>query len=159
MTRISPARNVPPLADDDEAAIARINIRKFQWKVALIWLLRISAMLCIGLGINYWMELLGLFKIDFNDRVTLHQFAIIFFAIIYCFASVGLWMAASWGVALWGIALVGEVFLLIFEPSLSVQNQYPLIVSAQLSSITYLFLGLGGIVGYVVLAWMAERQE
>jgi Family of unknown function (DUF6163) len=159
MTRISPARNVPPPVDDEEAAIARANTPRFQWKTILLWLLRLSAIACMARGISYWMELLGLFTIDFRDRATLHQFAIVFSASIYCFTSVGLWMAAAWGVVLWVIALTGEAALLIFEPSLAQNTDILTDTIPKLGSYSYLVIGVTSIVAYIWLYWLVEREN
>ena len=158
MTRISPSRSAPPTVNDEEAAIARGVTAKFQWKTALLILLRLSAMVCMVQGLTYWMELLGLFKIDFSDRATFQQIAIVFFACMYCFAASGLWMTASWGVVLWIIALVGEGAMLIFEPILSVQNDILLDLTTRLGSISYLVFGISGVLFYTILSWFTERE-
>ncbi len=157
MTRISPSRSAPPPVDD-EAAIARRATSRFQWKTALLILLRLSAIICMARGLTYWMELLGLFKIDFVDRANFQQIAIVFFASIYCFASSGLWMTASWGVVLWIIALAGEGAMLIFEPTLSIQSEIALDSTTRLGSIPYLVFGLCGVLCYVGLSWFTERE-
>jgi hypothetical protein len=159
MTRISPARNVPAPAYDEEAAIARSNTPRFKLKTILLWLMRISAALCITRGIYYWMDLMGMFKIDFNDLTSFHQIAIVLFAAIYCFAATGLWMIASWGVALWVIAVMGEAFILILEPSLSLQSENIIEKSLKLSSPFFLFIGIIGIIGYLVLTRLLAREE
>lgn len=159
MTRISPARNIPQQPDPDETAIVGINTPRFQLKKVLLWLLRISAIMCMARGINYWMELIGLYKTDFNDLSIFHQIAIIFFACVYCFAATGLWMTVSWGVVLWVIALIGEAFLIMFEPSLGIQSDVILNTATKFSSSTYLILGIGGVASYLVLSWIIERED
>lgn len=105
------------------------------------------------------MELLGLFKIDFNDRVTFQQIAIVFFAGMYCFTSSGLWMTASWGVVLWVITLAGEGALLIFEPILGTHIDIIIDLNTKLSSLPYLIFGIGGMFCYMLLSWLTKREE
>jgi Family of unknown function (DUF6163) len=159
MTRISPARNVPPPAYDEEAAIARSNTPRFKLKTILLWLMRITATLCMMRGIYYWMDLIGLFKIDFNDLTSFHQIAIVLFAAIYCFAATGLWMIASWGVALWVIAVMGEASILILEPNLITQSETIVDKAMKLSSPICLFIGIFGITSYLVLTRLLAREE
>lgn len=159
MTRISPSRVTPPPSNDDEAAITKANASRFSWKTALLWLLRISAIMCMARAITYWMELLGIIKIDFNDRVTFQQIAIVFFAGMYCFASSGLWMAASWGIVVWVITLMGEAAMWMLEPKLSSQIDFTLDASAKLSSMPYLLLGIIGVLCYILLSWLIDREE
>ncbi len=157
MTRISPLPHTS-LHHDDEAAIARSVSPKFKWQMALIWLLRIAACICMVRGLNYWAELLGLLGTDFDDRAHVQQIAVVCFASAYCFASVGLWMVASWGAALWILALVGEGTLLILEPKMHIHFD-PLNLGFKLGSPLYLSIGIVGVAMYMFISWLAQREK
>ena len=158
MTRISqPITPGPEL--DDEAAIKRTSGNGLRWTTILIWFLRISAVLCMVRGLTYWAELLGLFEIDFTDRPLLQQGAIVFFAAIYCFAAVGLWLAAAWGAAVWILALIGETLFVFLEPGMKFQPAEVALGLDRLRSPGHLLLGVGMVAVYVLLAWLASREQ
>ena len=158
MTRISqPITPEPEI--DDEAAITRGTRKGLGWQSVLLWFLRISAVLCMVRGLTYWSELLGLFEIDFTDRPLLQQGAIVFFSAIYCFAAVGLWLAAAWGAAVWILALIGESLFVVLEPGMKFIPAEIALGLDRLRSPGHLLLGVAMVVIYLLLAWLAAREQ
>lgn len=156
MTRISqPVSPEPEI--DEEAAITRRTAAP-RWTSVLIWLLRLSAVICLLRGLTYWAELLGLFQTDFAERPLLQQGAIVFFAAVYCFATVGLWLAAAWGAAVWIIALIGETLFLLLEPGMAAA-QGDLALNDPLRAPGHLMLGVTMILAYAVVGWLASREQ
>ncbi len=158
MTRISQPLTAEPEIDD-EAALTRTTVQNLRWKVILVWFLRLSALLCMVRGLSYWAELLGMFQVDFTDRPVLQQGAIVFFSAIYCFAAVGLWMAAAWGGAIWFLALLGEILFLALEPGVKLDAVDTISAPGPLSSPGYLLVGLFLIAIYLTLYVLAAREE
>ena len=158
MTRISQPLTAEPELDD-EAAINRRSIQSLRWTSILVWFLRLCAILCMTRGLLYWSELLGLLDFEFMDRPVLQQGAIVFFAAIYCFAAVGLWLAAAWGAAVWFIALAGEVIYMLLEPGMKFDSEDLFAKADSLRSPGYLLIGLVLAVIYLLLFWFASRED
>ncbi|MBY0612623.1 MAG: hypothetical protein K2P80_10605 [Beijerinckiaceae bacterium] len=158
MTRIS-----QPLTSDDEvddeAAISRNTIQSMRWTTILVWFLRLSAILCMARGLTYWAELLGMFDVDLVDRPPLQQGAIVFFAAIYCFAAVGLWLAAAWGAVVWFIALLGETAYLFLEPGMKFDLAESVAGLGPLRSPGHVLVGLLMVAIYLTLFWLSSHEE
>ncbi len=158
MTRISPARDAVPETADDEAGISGASPTRLRWKIILTWLLRMASIICMLRAMIYWMELLGLFNIDFTDRVLAHQVAIVFFAASYCLAATGLWMTAAWGAVLWFIVLCGEGLLIFLEPGFRLEPGTFLSPQTLLGSPGYLLSSVALFLAFIVLSWLAARE-
>ncbi|EJF85980.1 DUF6163 family protein [Candidatus Bartonella washoeensis] len=88
--------------------------RKKKSKISLIYscYLRFLALICLGLGVFYWMRLVGVFPgvlWRFDLMPWQWQFLSITLAIIYPIALIGLWMYSLWGIVLWSIAAFTEI--------------------------------------------------
>ncbi len=83
-------------------------------KITLIYkcYLRFLALICLALGIFYWVRLVGIFPgvlWRFDLMPWQWQFASAILAVIYPIALIGLWMYSLWGVVLWCIAAFTEI--------------------------------------------------
>ncbi|WP_317993266.1 DUF6163 family protein [Bartonella gliris] len=95
-------------------------------KINLIYscYLRFLALVCLGLGIFYWIRLVGVFPEvlwRFDLMPWQWQFLSTTLAIIYPIALIGLWMYSLWGIVLWCIAAFTEALAfyysnLIYQP-------------------------------------------
>ncbi len=157
MTRISPARDQIAVPDD-EAAIARESARPLRWTSVLVWVLRIASAICMFRALSYWSELLGAWGVDFTDRPLLQQGAIVFFSTIYCFAAVGLWLAAAWGAAIWFITLIGEIVFLVLEPGAKFESKDLTGPIDLLGSSGHLLLAIILAVAYLAVSWLTNRE-
>ncbi len=120
-----------------------------RWNFVLTWFMRLVAILWIMKGLSAWAVILGIWTPigQFEARSTGYQATIIYFAVIDLVAAVGLWMASTWGGVLWLLAVMSHVILAVF---------FPRIVSAGLLTMIF-FMGL--IASYLVVSWMAAREE
>ena len=158
MTRISQKLTAEPELDD-EAAITPPTAQTLRWTALLVWILRLSAILCMVRGLSYWAELLGMFDVDFTERPVLQQGAIVFFAIIYCFAAVGLWLAAAWGAAVWILALLGEIAFFLMESGIAPGADMAFTGAGSLRAPFFLMLGLVMVAVYLAVFWLASRED
>ncbi|WP_019221773.1 DUF6163 family protein [Bartonella senegalensis] len=102
------------------------NSQKKISKIHLIYncYLRLLALVCLGLGVFYWIRLVGVFPgalWRFDLMPWQWQCLSATLAIVYPIALIGLWMYSLWGVILWCIAAFGETFAMIIYYS-----DYPL---------------------------------
>ncbi|WP_345115520.1 DUF6163 family protein [Bartonella jaculi] len=89
------------------------SLQKKISKINLIYnyYLRFLALICLGLGVFYWMRLVGVFPgvlWRFDLMPWQWQFLSITLAIVYPIALIGLWMYSPWGIVLWCIAAFTE---------------------------------------------------
>ncbi len=90
-------------------------------ELSLVWFCRIVAAYCLAFGMLYWIRLIGVYpgpEWRF-DTMPLHwQAAAAALAVLYPFASIGLWMMASWGPVIWCVCAIIEVVMYAVFPEL-----------------------------------------
>ena len=120
-----------------------------RWSFMLTWFMRILAILWIMKGLSAWAVILGIWTPvgQFEARSTGYQATMIYFALIDLIAAVGLWMASTWGGVLWLLAVMSHVILASF---------FPRIVTGSLTTMVFFF---ALIAAYLVVSWMAAREE
>ncbi|MBB4076415.1 hypothetical protein GGR08_000712 [Bartonella fuyuanensis] len=99
-------------------------------KINLIYncYLRFLALICLVLGVFYWIRLVGVFPgvlWRFDLMPWQWQFASATLAILYPIALIGLWMYSLWGIILWCIAALIET-IVIYYSDLIYQSFVPL---------------------------------
>ncbi|WP_332060857.1 DUF6163 family protein [Bartonella sp. CB74] len=112
------------MIDISQKQIAKINL-------IYNFYLRLLALICFGLGIFYWLRLVGVFPgvlWRFDLMPWQWQFLSGTLAIIYPIALIGLWMYSPWGIVLWCIAVFTETFVITVLCSDSA-SIYPLFMS------------------------------
>lgn len=101
------------LAVPTEDRAARLN------RLLTVWLLRLAAIALFGLGLFYWIRLVGFYPGDlwrFDTMPVWWKVAVPALAVLYPVAGVGLWMTVSWGAVTWAIvALVEMIMHLVFR--------------------------------------------
>jgi hypothetical protein len=145
-------RKLQPLDLSRETTADRIEERPatalLRWNVILTWFMRVIAVLWIAKGLAAWATIVGAWPDSgFEGRSMGYQATLIYFAVIDLVAAVGLWMASTWGGVLWLLAVMSHLILAVF---------FPRVVEA--SPITTALL-LGMIVVYLVVSWLAAREE
>ena len=142
---MSAPRTTPDADDPQEAAEAR----RVRWSVALIWFMRILALLWIAKGLGSWAVILGAgYPVPpFEARSMGHQATIIYFSVIDLVAAIGLWLTSTWGGVLWLLAVMSHLILAIFFPAIVPSNAVSIAVSL-------LFIAL-----YLVISWLAANEE
>lgn len=105
---------------------------------------RLVALACLILGLFYWIRLLGFYPgLAWRfDLMPVHwQVASVILAVIYPFASVGLWLVAPWGAVIWVLCAGAEIAMYGALPDLFGYN-YPLIGFHLLVALVYAVLRL-----------------
>jgi hypothetical protein len=146
------ARKLQPLDLSRDTAPDRLEERSdptaMRWSMILTWFMRIVAVLWILKGLSAWATIVGATPgVGFEGRSTGYQATLIYFAVIDLVAAVGLWMASSWGGVLWLLAVMSHLILAVF---------FPRIVLAGPTLIAFFF---GLIVAYLVMSWLAAREQ
>ena len=120
-----------------------------RWSAALVWFMRILALLWIAKGLGSWAVILGAgYPVPpFEARSMGHQATIIYFSVIDLVAAVGLWLTSTWGGVLWLLAVMSPLILAIFFPAIVPSNVISIAVSLT-------FIGL-----YLVISWLAANEE
>ncbi|ATP12359.1 hypothetical protein BHOIPH791_03690 [Bartonella henselae] len=95
------------------------NSQKKISKINLIYncYLRFLALICLGLGVFYWIRLVGVFPgilWRFDLMPWQWQCLSATLAIVYPIALIGLWMYSPWGIVLWCIAACSETLAMIY---------------------------------------------
>ncbi|WP_375685189.1 DUF6163 family protein [Bartonella sp. TT110JLCBS] len=96
------------------------NSHKQISKINLIYncYLRFLALICLVLGIFYWIRLVGVFPgilWRFDLMPWQWQFASAILAILYPIALIGLWMYSLWGIILWCVAALIETIAIYYS--------------------------------------------
>ncbi|WP_375665566.1 DUF6163 family protein [Bartonella sp. TT121SHDZB] len=96
------------------------NSHKQISKINLIYncYLRFLALICLVLGIFYWIRLVGVFPgilWRFDLMPWQWQFASAILAILYPIALIGLWMYSLWGILLWCVAALIETIAIYYS--------------------------------------------
>jgi Family of unknown function (DUF6163) len=146
------ARKLQPLDLSRDTAPDRLEERSdpaaMRWSMILTWFMRIVAVLWILKGLSAWATIVGATPgVGFEGRSTGYQATLIYFAVIDLVAAVGLWMASSWGGVLWLLAVMSHLILAVFFPRIVLAG--PTLIA--------LFFGL--IVSYLVMSWLAAREQ
>lgn len=84
-----------------------------------MWLCRLSAIALFGVGIAYWVRLVGIFDGSlwrFDLMPLQWRMAAPALAVLCPVAGVGLWMPVSWGIVVWVVAAMIEAFLVFGLP-------------------------------------------
>jgi hypothetical protein len=85
-------------------------------EMALVWFYRVVALICLVLGVTYWVRLIGLHDgadWRFDLMPYYWQAASASLAVLYPIAAIGLWMTASWGPVLWLVCAAAEVIMYV----------------------------------------------
>lgn len=102
--------------------------------------IRSVAALCAGLGLLYWVRLVGFYDgLTWRfDLMPVHwQIAAVCLAVLYPFAASGLWMLASWGPVVWFVCAVAETVMYAGFPKMFGSRDLVLVVHA-LTTVIYI---------------------
>ncbi|WP_367718818.1 DUF6163 family protein [Nitratireductor sp. GISD-1A_MAKvit] len=75
---------------------------------------RLVALACLLIGLFYWVRLLGIYPGSlwrFDLMPVEWQVVSVILAVIYPFASVGLWLVAPWGAVIWCLCAGAELVM------------------------------------------------
>jgi hypothetical protein len=123
--------------------------RRWRWDRALVWYMRLMALMWIAKGVGFWALILGVgYPIpSFEARLTGAQATVIYFAVIDLVAAVGLWLTSVWGGVMWLLAIMSHLILGFFFPTVVPSN----VVSIAFSLVLILI--------YLLISWLAARDE
>jgi len=99
----------------------QLSERQSTVHIGLELLQRAVALLCLAQGVLYWTRLVGLYpsaEWRFDLLPTHWQAAAGSLAVLFPFASVGLWTLASWGPVIWFVCAVAEIAMFSFMSDL-----------------------------------------
>jgi uncharacterized membrane protein (DUF2068 family) len=121
---------------------------KTNWDTALIWLMRLTALVWLGKSLLSWMTILDALPgaRAFEQEPLGRQAALVYFAVIDATAAVGLWLTSAWGGVLWLLAVTSAVTLALLVPHFVPTP--PAIIAAEVSIVLIYFL----------LSWFAARD-
>lgn len=136
-------------ARPDEVMHERGPTQAVRWNTALVWFMRIMALLWLVKGLIAWSVILGVAgtATPFDEASTGYQSAMIYFAVIDLVAAVGLWLTSNWGGVLWLLAVMSHLILAVF---------FPRFVS---NSALVVALFISCIMVYLTLSWLAAIEE
>jgi hypothetical protein len=123
--------------------------RRMRWSAALVWFMRIVALLWIAKGLSFWAVILGAGygPALFETRTLGFQATVVYFAVIDLVAAVGLWLTSTWGGVMWLLAVMSHLILFFFFPGIVGGNWV-------LGAIN------GGLVlVYLILSWLAAGED
>jgi hypothetical protein len=122
--------------------------RRQRWATALVWFMRIAALLWIAKGLGFWAVIIGAgHGPTFEAKGFGFQATVVYFAVVDLVAAVGLWLTSAWGGVLWLLAVMSQLILWFFFPDLVPGNLVTSIVYGTL------------ILLYLLLSWLAAREE
>jgi len=137
-----------PLGDAALRAAEAPAPRRVRWNAALVWFMRVMALLWIAKGLSFWAVIVGAgHGIGFESKALGHQATIVYFALIDPIAAVGLWLTSAWGGVLWLLAVMSQLILWFFFPAYVPGNAVT----------TGVYMTL--VLGYLVLSWLAASEE
>jgi fatty acid desaturase len=127
----------------------RGEARRLSWHLALVWLMRMLALIWLGKGLFFWAIILGAGEEIpvFEMRSLGFQAMVVFFAIVDPIVAVGLWMATSWGGVLWLLAVMSFLILSYSFP-LGLMPGLPVTIGS-----------LGLILAYLGFSFLASREQ
>ena len=144
-----PSRSASPrLCDKTGQLQAPAPARTLGRERALIWFMRVLALVWIAKGLGSWALILGAGHPmpSFEARSTGFQATMIYFAVIDLIAAVGLWLTSTWGGVVWLLALVSYLILAMLFPTLVPVNA--------VAAIFFVLL----MIAYLVLSWLAAQD-
>lgn len=123
--------------------------RKSNWDTALIWFMRITALVWLGKSVWSWAAILDAWPNgrSFEAEPFGRQAAIVYFAVIDATAAIGLWLTSAWGGVIWLLAITSSVTLALLTPLLLPMPVA--LIGAQISIVLIYFL----------LSWSAAHEE
>lgn len=125
-------------------------VRTVDWDRVLVWFMRIMAMVWILKGLIAWTIILGVDLPglpDFAAMPSSAQGIIVTFAVLDLVAAIGLWLTSTWGGVMWLLAVMTNVAIAVLRPVEG--GTSPTLAGIQLCLV----------VAYVVLSWLASRDE
>lgn len=141
------APDLPALRDDSLGdGSGRPALR---WNRALVWFMRLAALVWIAKGLLAWTAIIGLTgaALPFETGPTGYQAILIYFAVLDVVAGVGLWLTSAWGGVLWLLAVMSHMIFAVFFPRF-VAN------SAAITGLFILAMML-----YLTMSWLASIDE
>lgn len=125
-----------------------ITARKSTWDTALIWFMRVTALIWLAKGVWSWIQILDAWPggRPFEAEPFGRQAAIVYFAVIDATAAIGLWLTSAWGGVIWLLAVTSSVTLALLTPLLLPMPVA--LIGAQISIVLIYFL----------LSWSAARE-
>ncbi|NGR08677.1 hypothetical protein G5B41_14045 [bacterium SGD-2] len=99
----------------------QIAVRPSPAQYGLEILQRAVALLCLVQGVLYWTRLIGLYPSEewrFDLLPAYWRIAAGSLAVLFPFASVGLWTLASWGPVIWFVCAASETVMFTFMSDL-----------------------------------------
>ncbi|MEE7474955.1 hypothetical protein MHIMP23_00655 [Methylobacterium hispanicum] len=122
--------------------------RKSTWDTALIWFMRVTALIWLAKGVWSWIQILDAWPggRPFEAEPFGRQAAIVYFAVIDATAAIGLWLTSAWGGVIWLLAVTSSVTLALLTPLLLPMPVA--LIGAQISIVLIYFL----------LSWSAARE-
>lgn len=122
--------------------------RKSTWDTALIWFMRVTALIWLAKGVWSWVQILDAWPggRPFEAEPFGRQAAIVYFAVIDATAAIGLWLTSAWGGVIWLLAVTSSVTLALLTPLLLPMPVA--LIGAQISIVLIYFL----------LSWSAARE-
>ncbi|MGU3538861.1 DUF6163 family protein [Methylobacterium sp. A54F] len=121
---------------------------KSTWDTALVWFMRITALVWVAKGVLSWAAILDVLPgtRPFEAEPVGRQVVIVYFAVIDLTAAVGLWLTSAWGGVMWLLAATSALTLAVLTPQLL---PVPIaLIAAQASIVTI----------YFALSWLAARE-
>ncbi len=122
--------------------------RKSTWDTALIWFMRVTALVWLAKSIWSWAAILDAWPggRPFEAEPFGRQAAVVYFAVIDATAAIGLWLTSAWGGVIWLLAVTSSVTLALLTPLLLPMPVA--LIGAQISIVLIYFL----------LSWSAARE-
>ncbi|KQQ91541.1 DUF6163 family protein [Aureimonas sp. Leaf324] len=90
-------------------------------RTLIVWLCRIAGLAMFGMGLVYWIRLIGVFDGPlwrFDLMPVWWRIACPSLAVLYPVAGTGLWLAASWGGVIWILVAACEGVMRLGFPHL-----------------------------------------
>ncbi|WP_279483231.1 DUF6163 family protein [Aureimonas sp. SK2] len=90
-------------------------------RALIVWLCRIAGLAMFGVGLVYWVRLIGVFDDPlwrFDLMPIWWRIAGPALAVLYPVAGVGLWLATSWGGVIWVLVAACEAVMRVGFPHL-----------------------------------------
>lgn len=142
MTARDTGRN-PALRDEEPR-------RRVAWKRVLVWFMRTVAAMWMVKALGSWATIMGVDVFgfpQFEDLPTGLKGLVIAFAVLDPVAAVGLWLTSTWGGVMWLIAVLSHLAVAGLQPAGA--------------SISPVLAGVEAVlvVTYIVLSWLAGREE
>lgn len=146
---LRPARHPEDLRSDAALRGPRGPARRLGWAIALVWLMRLLALIWLAKGMFFWSVILGAGEDmpAFETRSLGFQAMVVFFAVIDPIVAVGLWMATSWGGVLWLLAVMSFLILSYSFPVGLVPS-----APAAIASLAF-------ILAYIGFSFLAGREQ